>query len=59
VLTGVLLHVLESPRPVDLSAHAGRLDFIVKHMNNFASVRLDHVDYACAAKQAGVERLSA
>lgn len=59
MLTGVLLHVFESPRPVDLSADAGGLDFNVKHMNNFASVRLDHVDDACAAKLAGVERLSA
>ena len=60
VLSRVLLHVIEPPRPVDDAVRAGAgLECAFEHVRNRVIVAVDHVDDTNAVQGAGVERLSA
>ena len=64
VLTGVLLHVIKSARPVDLSLdRLADLEHPIglrsDHMDDPAVVLVNDIDDRPAAERAGVERLSA
>ena len=60
VLAGVLLHVIEAPRPVDLAADdlAG-LQGSGDDVRDRAVLAIDHVGHRRAAERAGIERLAA
>jgi hypothetical protein len=57
VLSGVLLHVLEPSRPVDLASHVTRLDFTFNDVKDLAVVPVDDIDDPRGAESASVERL--
>ena len=60
VLAGVLLHVIEPPRPVDRPVHAAPdRDLAVEHVPHLTVVRLDDVDDERVAERPGVARLTA
>ena len=60
VLTRVLLHVIEPPRPVDLPAHLhSRCERRGNHVRDAAIVEVDHVFDPYAAENPGVEGLPA
>ncbi len=59
VLPGVLLHVIETPRPVDLAGHRRAVrERRRQHVDDFVSV-IDGVDDIRPAEPASVERLAA
>ena len=59
MLAGVLLHVIESPRPVDGAAdtRAG-VDRAIRQMDDLILL-VDDIDDTCSAERARVERLAA
>src|SRR6476660_4508509 len=59
MLSGVLLHVIEPPAPINLSNDQGAdPERLVGDMHDVAVVVIEHVGHLCAAKCAGVERLA-
>lgn len=59
VLRGMLLHMIESPRPVDGAVNLRRRDWPLDNVNDFVAVLVRNVDYSDIVQLAGVERLAA
>ena len=59
VLSGVLLHVIEPPRPIDRTVHGTGCDAAVKDVEDSPSSCSTDVEDPGSAERAGVERLTA
>ena len=59
VLPGVLLHVIESSRPVDRAAQANRGRRAIDDVQNPAVLAVHHVEHADVAEHPDIERLAA
>ena len=55
----MLLHMVESPRPIDGTAHPPRRYFAIGDVDNLAVFALEYVHNGSFAQAAGVMRLSA
>src|SRR4051812_24134363 len=59
MLTRVLLHVFEAPRPVDHTVDGAGCDWPLDHVQNHTVVAIDDIDHARVPEPASVEWLSA
>jgi hypothetical protein len=58
VLTGVLLHVVESARPIDATMHRARLQFAIDDVNDLIALIAD-IEHVGIIKLAAIKRLTA
>jgi hypothetical protein len=58
MLAGVLLHVIETPRPIDGPANRPRRQIAVDYVEDRSAVPIDDVDDPRISERADVERLT-